>query len=147
MTLPAMQPSEHETPNESGGEALDQILFTEGIPGFSSHRSFNLEPVGGALFWLRSAEPGGPAFLVVDPSAFLPDYRVEPEDWMLASLGVSNTDDLVTLAVVTLPGSPDAPPTMNLQGPILINPDRRLGRQVILPDSAMGTRTPIPVNP
>ncbi len=146
MTVPAMQPSEPEIPDVSAETAIQEILFTEGIPGFSSHRNFLLEPVGGALFWLRSAVPGGPAFLVVEPSAFLPDYRIEPEEWMLASLGVSTTDDLVVLAVVTLPGEASDPPTMNLQGPILINPERHLGRQVILPDSALGTRTPIPLS-
>ena len=145
MTVPAMQPTEPESPAWLRGEAPVQLTFPEGIPGFASYRSFRLEPVGGPLFWLRSSEEHGPDFLVVEPLAFLPDYKVEPEPWMLASLGVSQVDELVTLAMVTLPAGAGEPATMNLQGPILVNPSEGIGRQVVLPDSALGPRTPIPV--
>ncbi|TVR58614.1 MAG: flagellar assembly protein FliW [Gemmatimonadales bacterium] len=145
MTVPAMQPPEPQFPEWLQGEASVPFSFPEGIPGFASHRSFRLEPVGGPLHWLRSSDDHGPDFLVVEPLAFLPDYRVEPEAWMLASLGVSEPNDLVILAVVTLPSETGEVPTMNLQGPILVNPRRRIGRQVVLPDSPLGPRTPIPV--
>jgi len=145
MTLPALKRPGLAPPEWLLGEPSLSLSFPAGIPGFASHRTFRLEPAAGGLHWLRSSEAHGPQFLVVEPRSFLPGFRVEPEPWMLASLDVSEGDDVLTLAVVTLPKDRSDPPTMNLQGPILVNPRRGIGRQVILPDSFLGPRMPIPL--
>jgi flagellar assembly factor FliW len=145
MTVNVEQTPALESPSWLQGRPSLDISFPAGIPGFTSHRSFRLEPAGKALHWLQSGEEHGPDFLVVEPHAFLPDFRVHPEPWMLKSLGVSREEDLVILAVVTLPNEMTELPTMNLQGPILVNPLQCIARQVVLPDSSLGPQTPIPI--
>jgi flagellar assembly factor FliW len=64
---------------------------------------------------------------------------------VLQHLGTSTADGLAVLALVTLPRIPDDLPTANLQGLLVVNPARGLGRQAVLPDSPWGVRTPIPI--
>jgi flagellar assembly factor FliW len=102
----------------------DIIAFPEGLPGFESFRRFTLLPTSAAgLYWLQSVEEPALAFLVVE------SRRIAPAAW---------PEQPGALAIVTLPAGP-GPATANLQAPILVDPVRITGRQVIAPESAWGT--------
>lgn len=102
----------------------DIIVFTDGLPGFELCRRFTLLPTSAAgLYWLQSVEEPALAFLVVE------SRRIAPSAW---------PEHPSALAIVTLPAGP-GPATANLQAPILVDPVRITGRQVIAPESAWGT--------
>jgi flagellar assembly factor FliW len=61
----------------------------------------------------------------------------------LAHLGPGSADDLLVLAVVTLPRGNDAAATANLRAPVVVNLATRRGRQVVLTDDRYSVATPI----
>ena len=70
------------------------------------------------------------AFIIIRPGDFMSDYRlvVSPSD--LEGVGAESLDGVLVFAIVTIPADPAAM-TANLQGPIIINPKNRKGRQAI----------------
>ena len=100
--------------------------------------------------WLQSVDNGALAFVLVDPLLFKPDYKVEigPED--AEDLGLKNGGNAAQImAIVNIPTrGEDGKPTeitANLLGPIVINVQKRLAKQVVLYDGQYSHRHPIPL--
>jgi flagellar assembly factor FliW len=68
------------------------------------------------------------ALAVVDPRRFVPAYRLRLAQRELAALQLAEPGDAAVLAIV---GKADGRLTLNLKAPLVINPLRGLGRQVI----------------
>ena len=120
------------------------FAFERGLLGFPEAREFALVPARReGMFWLQSADFEALTFLLVDPFQFVPDYSVELGESELGSTTPPAQEDLLLLVIITLPRTPEAPATANLQGPLALNLRDRLGRQVILADSPWGVRHPI----
>ena len=81
------------------------ILGFEGLTRFCLVDRDEMAP----FLWLQSADEEAVAFIVVNPKAFFPDYRIE----------VNDPRDL----------------SANLQGPILINTENGLAKQLVLVNS------------
>jgi flagellar assembly factor FliW len=97
-------------------------LFPYGLPGFPEPRRFFLHGDAKAVHWLLSGEGDRLGLPVVDPSLLVEDYASQlPEDIRLHR-------PLVRTVVV-----PGTPPSTRLVAPILLDPLRRIGMQVILP--------------
>jgi flagellar assembly factor FliW len=47
------------------------------------------------------------------------------------------------LAIVTLPGAPGEEASVNLRAPVILDPEGRSGRQVVLRDDRLGVREPL----
>ncbi|MDZ7630632.1 MAG: flagellar assembly protein FliW [Gemmatimonadaceae bacterium] len=122
------------------------ITFASGIPGFVTLRKFALvETQRHDLVWLQSVDDPELTFLLADPFALVPGFEVDLPTPDLAALGASGTEDaLLVLVVVQLESG--IPATANLQSPIVIDRDRRQGRQVVLPDSRYGMYHPISID-
>ncbi len=126
------------------------IYFPSGVIGFPNHKRFILfeHKKGSPFFWLQSVDDEELAFVLSDPLLFKSDYevRVGPEDRKGLELSES-CNGLQTFVIVNItPGQP-AEITANLLGPLFINPQSRLARQVVLYQYSYSTRTPIPVGP
>jgi flagellar assembly factor FliW len=120
---------------------IQMFTFERGLLGFPEAREFALVPARrGGMFWLQSADFEALTFLLVDPFQFVPDYSVELGEPELGSLIPEAQEDLLLLAILTLPRSPDALATANLQGPLALNLRVRQGRQVVIADSPWGVR-------
>jgi len=121
----------------------DQVYrFPSGIYGFPDARTFVLLPDDAeGCFWLQSLEHADLTFLLVDPFRFVPGYVVEfaPGTWSDLS---ADAHDLLVLAIVTLPQRKGDPPTLNLQGPLVLDVASRRGRQVVV-ETVHGVRHPI----
>lgn len=119
------------------------MTFAAGIPGFPMLRHFALvETQRDDLVWLQSVDDPDLTFLLADPFAVVPGFEVDIPAADLAALGASTTQEtLLVLSVVQLEGG--VPVTANLQSPIVLDRDRRRGRQVVLPDSKYGMHHPI----
>lgn len=86
------------------------------------------------FLWYQSVEDPSVAFIVVNPLFFFPDYRIEVNPKEIEELRVSDVRSVETYVIVTIPADPRNM-TANLQGPILINTETRLAKQMILVNS------------
>lgn len=119
------------------------LQFDEGLIGFYDCKSFRLiESDELAPFrWLQSSDRADIGFLVIDPALIVNDYKtvIPYREW--ESLGVKPE---VGMALVTcMVGSENAQTTGNLQAPILVNVQKRTGKQVILTETGLTSRHPL----
>jgi flagellar assembly factor FliW len=119
------------------------INFPAGLPGFAGLRNFALvETQRDELVWLQSVDDAELTFLLADPFAVVPGFAVDIPVADLACLDAASREPaLLVLTVVQLDGG--QPVSANLQSPIVIDRERRVGRQVVLPDSRFGMHHPI----
>lgn len=108
----------------------DIIRFAEGLPGFAECRSWVLLADGqnSALAWLQSVEQPDIAFAVVSPRRHVAGYRLRVARRELEPLEI---EDLQAVRVLAIVGKGERSITLNLKSPLVINLDRRAGRQVI----------------
>jgi flagellar assembly factor FliW len=117
------------------------IAFPEGILGFPSFHRYALldHAKGGPFRWLQCMDDGSVAFVVADPWLFFADYRVNarPED--LEPVKLASVETAGVLVIMTI--RRDAGEiTANLQGPLVMNAEARLGRQLVLNDPGLTPR-------
>jgi flagellar assembly factor FliW len=118
--------------------------FERGLLGFPEAREFALVPARReGMFWLQSVDFEALTFLLVDPFQLVQDYSVELGEPELGPMVPESHEELLVLAILTLPRRPDAMATANLQGPLALNLRQRRGRQVVIADSPWGVRHPV----
>ena len=118
------------------------ITFPRGLLGFSEHKRFCLlQPAeDSAFFWLQSVEDPTLAFVVTDPSFFVPEYSVPIRAEQMGELGMSKLEDAQVFVIVN---KVDQTLTGNLQGPLVINTLTRNGEQFVLAEKRWNTRHPL----
>ncbi|ACB85799.1 flagellar assembly protein FliW [Natranaerobius thermophilus] len=121
------------------------ITFPTGLIGFSDcKRYLLLEGEQGTPFWyLQSVEQEDLFFVMIDPTNFFEDYQIEPSSQDLAAIDLKESENAVILTLVTVPEQDIKSATVNLKGPVIINPDRRLGKQIVLHPSDYTTKHPL----
>jgi len=108
------------------------IAMPDGMIGFSERRFIILNPENGGPFcWFQALDNPGLAFVVVDPVRFFPEYQVMLNREEIDKLQLEAGDTTVLLCVVTMAPDPRRI-TINLQGPIVVNPVAMIARQVVL---------------
>ncbi len=114
-------------------EIDDILVFPRGIVAFEDCRHWVLlsDEENPALAWLQSVSREEVALPVVSPRRFAPEYSVHISRGEIVPLEITQFDQLYVLGVVS---SSDGDLTLNLKAPLIINLDRRLGRQVITND-------------
>lgn len=120
------------------------LTFDVGPVGFEALRRFIVMPnrKEGPLFWIQAVDDPEVAFVLTDPTNFFVDYRVEPETQERRRLGLSEEGTCYNLSVVTV--REDKTITLNLQAPILYNPENNRALQVILEGSDLPTKAELP---
>lgn len=115
-------------------EPDDILFFRNGLIGFEDCRHWVLLADGenSAVAWLQSMQHSDVAMPVVSPRRFVPDYqvRLDPDD--VESLQLTDAEQAFVLGIVS---RDDDTLTLNLRAPLVINLDRRIGRQVITVDA------------
>jgi flagellar assembly factor FliW len=111
----------------------DILIFPRGIVAFEDCRHWVLlsDEENPALAWLQSVSRQEVAIPVVSPRRFAPEYSVHVGRGQVLPLEFTQFDQVYVLAVVS---ASDGDLTLNLKAPLIINLDRRLGRQVITND-------------
>ena len=109
------------------------IFFPDGIVGFSDNRQWVLlgESESDAVGWLQSVSAPELAVAVVTPHRFAPGFCLRFHRDEITSLPWGPEDEAIVLAIV---GHNGDQLTMNLKAPLLINLNRRIGRQVLTSD-------------
>jgi flagellar assembly factor FliW len=129
-------------------EVSEEIIldFPFGIIGFEKFTRFVIleGPRPGPFKWLQCVGEPELAFVITEPEAFFEDYDVSVTPETLESVKLLDVEKGIVLAIVTVSRQP-AGVFANLQGPILLNPEARIARQVVLQVEGYGTRHPLPL--
>jgi flagellar assembly factor FliW len=118
------------------------ITFPKGLLGFPAQQRYVLIQPNeeGYFFWLQAVDVPDLAFVVTDPTLFVPEYRVPVRPEQMQEMGLDSMADAQVLVIVNKRGSVL---TGNLQGPLVIHATRRLGEQLVLADRRFHTRVPL----
>jgi len=116
----------------------DIVHFATGVPGFEQCRRFVLVTASelAPFTCLHGIDAGGPSFLTIDPRLLVEGYDTPLGAAERARLAVAPSDPLLWLAVVHVDG---AAITANLRAPIVINPRRMVGLQIMAAETAYAT--------
>lgn len=112
---------------------LQIIDFPEGILGFDFIKKFiimDAEDEGSPFKWMQAFDEKDLAFVIIRPLDFMEEYELVIAQNDLDTVKSDNIDELLVFAIVTIPENPRKM-TANLQGPIIVNPVKRLGKQAI----------------
>ena len=117
-----------------------KVTFPSGLFGFETLKDYVLlDAEQQPFYWLQSLDEEKTAFILIDPFLFRPDYEMDIDNEELRPIGISDPEKAVIFTIVTVP--PDnSPMTANLQGPLVINRDSKLGVQAVLTDSRWKTK-------
>lgn len=115
----------------------DILTFETGLPGFPNARKFILLPLDAdlPLVVLQSVEQQELGFVLAYPFAFKKDYEFEIDEEVKEDLQIEKEDDIVPYTILTLKETFQES-TMNLLAPVVINTVKKLGKQIVLQDSA-----------
>ncbi|BCS86817.1 flagellar assembly protein FliW [Pseudodesulfovibrio sediminis] len=109
------------------------IYFPRGLVGLEDKREFALLSVkddDSPFLLLQCVTDPGLGLLVADPYAFIESYDVKIENADRKVLKVENIRQVAVLVTVTIPRDKPEDTTLNLQGPIVINTEARIGLQI-----------------
>ena len=118
------------------------IRFPKGLLGFPGYSDFVLLEAGDESYfwWLQSTQSPDLAFVVTDPSVFVPTYKVPVREPQLTELGAATIDEVQVFVIVN---KRENMFTGNLQGPLVVSVHQRLGEQLVLSDRRFTTRVPL----
>lgn len=121
------------------------LSFNQGLPGFPEYKQFILLSLDAdlPLALLQSTEEATIGFVVAFPFAFKQDYAFDLSEEDKEDLNIEKEEDVLTYSIVTLKETFEDS-TMNLLAPVIININKKLGKQIVLQDSkAYPLRFPI----
>ena len=110
----------------------DIYRFESGIPGFLEEKQFCLLSLNETPFFvLQSIETKEVAFIVTNPFDTFRDYEVKLTDDVLSSLQIESEKEVMMFVILTI-HEPFNQTTANLQAPIILNNDKKTGKQFIM---------------
>ena len=117
------------------------ITFPSGLVGFAEDRRFVIreDDAAAPFLWLQSVDSNGLAFVMIEPHVSVSNYELELTQEHLNKLDAKSIEELRVFVLVTM-AQEMKDVTINLQGPLLFNPEKRLGLQFIIPDGKYSTR-------
>ncbi len=129
------------------------LVFPKGLLGFTGCTDFVLleagdpadagkagEQTSPQFWWMQSTQAPDVAFVVTDPSWFVPTYRVPMQPQQMSDLSITSIDDAQVLVIVNKRGNVL---TGNLQGPLIVNLHTKQAEQLVLSDRRYTTRVPL----
>ncbi|MEB3246160.1 MAG: flagellar assembly protein FliW [Vampirovibrionales bacterium] len=113
--------------------------------GFESQTRFVLiqHKPDSPFLWLQSADDPDLAFILTQPQWFSMAYSITIPDAAVDALEITCAEDVEIYTLVTIPDDTPERMTTNLLGPVVINKHNRKAAQIVLSDSAFGTKTPL----
>jgi flagellar assembly factor FliW len=119
----------------------DIVIFPDGPLGFPDCTRFTFidEERAAPFRMLQSLDNPALAFVVVDPLIARPDYHFDVTVEDLKLIKAETTENLLVYSIVTMNRNIHEV-TVNLQGPLVINPKQKLGHQFVLIETDYTTR-------
>lgn len=107
------------------------LTFPSGLPGFEQQKGYLLlaKPDEAPFLRLQMVEEPNISFVAIAPAAVLDHYQpdLSPDD--VQALGLRDAADALVFNLVTV--HPDGVATVNLKGPVVVNRQTLVGRQVV----------------
>jgi len=116
--------------------------FPDGLLGFEEDREFviiNSEDPEIPFQWLQSLRNPDLAFVIINPFLVYPNYDIRISKAVRDKLKIEDEKDVAIYSIVVVPEDMEKM-TANLLGPIILNIDKKLGKQVILDDDRYSTK-------
>ena len=112
--------------------AATNVRLPMGLLGFEKMKEYLLiaNPAEEPFGWLQVKGDTSLAFVVINPFLIVPDYRPDIPQADVAFLGIHDPEDAMLVNIVTVHKQGQA--TMNLKGPIVINRNTGVGKQVVI---------------
>ncbi len=120
------------------------ITMAKPILGFEDFKQFVLIEIDEIqpFMWLQAVDEPAVAFLVVNPILVYPDYRVEINAMEIGEIKIDDVNNVETYVIVTIGENP-MEISANLQGPIMINAENNLAKQLVLVNSEYKIKFPL----
>jgi len=120
------------------------ITMAKPILGFEDFKRFVLIEIDEIrpFMWLQAVDEPAVAFLVVNPVLVYPGYRIEINAMEVGEIKIDDVNNVETYVIVTVGESPGEI-SVNLQGPILINAENNLAKQLVLVNSEYKIKFPL----
>ncbi|MGG4491602.1 flagellar assembly protein FliW [Metabacillus idriensis] len=114
-------------------DEAQKITFEHGIPGFIEEKHFIMLPLedDSSFFILQSVQSQNTAFVVTSPFVFFKDYEFDLDESTKELLMIESPNDVEVFVILTV-SDPFTNSTANLQGPLILNKGKKLGKQLIL---------------
>lgn len=125
-------------------EKENVVDFEDGIVGFEDLKQFvivNIEECR-PFEWLISIENPTVAFPIINPVPFFTDYNPIKSIGDISPLNTKDGKNIETFCVVTLGDKPENV-TVNLKGPILVNMEKKIGKQFIMAEDYYNLHHPL----
>ncbi len=127
-------------------KAENVIQIPMGLLGFEQIKRYVLlaNPEEAPFQWLQVLDDPNLAFLVVSPFEVYPEYQPDVAEDDVQFLELRQPQDALVYNIVTLRGAGRA--TVNLKGPIILNRQTLIGKQVVIMNAAhYALQYPLPV--
>ncbi|MBN1575045.1 MAG: flagellar assembly protein FliW, partial [Chitinispirillaceae bacterium] len=92
--------------------------------------------------WLVCIDGSRLRFAVINPLLFAPEYSPAIVKEQLEDLEIRKPEDILLYTIVTIRENP-LESTANLGGPLIVNRQKRIGKQIIIDDDRYGTQEPL----
>jgi flagellar assembly factor FliW len=116
--------------------AATNVRLPMGLLGFEKMKEYLLiaNPAEDPFGWLQVKGDASLAFVVINPFLIAPDYRPDIPQADVDFLDINDPEDAMLVNIVTVHKQGQA--TMNLKGPIVINRNTGIGKQVVISNGA-----------
>ena len=120
------------------------IFFPQGLLGFERKKYYILveRDAYKPFIWMLNIDEPCLNFLMIEPLYFMPDYQPNISKRELNELQIDNPQSLRMYVIITLDDDIHKS-TGNLSAPILLNPKKKIGKQLVLLDDKYSTKYPI----
>lgn len=118
------------------------IKFQDGIPGFEDEKEFIIilnEDEENPFHFLQSVKNPQLSFVITNPFEIFSDYDILLPEIAINKLKIEKQEEVAIYSMVVIPEDV-MKMTTNLLGPIIVNIDKKLGKQVILDDDRYTTK-------
>ncbi|OXS77022.1 flagellar assembly protein FliW [Lysinibacillus sp. KCTC 33748] len=114
----------------------DILTFEHGLLGLENETNFVLLPIDAELplAILQSVDNVEIGFVVAYPFAFKKDYSFDISEDDRNQLQIEKEENVLTYSIVTMKETFQES-TINLLAPIIVNMDKRCGKQIVLQDN------------
>jgi len=132
---------QHSSLGEISYKKDDLLTFPQGLLGFEKKKRYILveREACHPFQWMLCPDDANVGFLVVNPLIFQPDYSPNISRRELKELEIDNPQSLSMYVIITLKEDFSAT-TANLSGPILLNAEKKIGKQLVLLDDSYSTK-------
>ena len=117
------------------------ITFPEGLIGLPELRRFAIveHSADTPLHWLLSLDEPELAFVIIDPTLVVGQYQVALSKVDVEKLELAEDTETAVFTLVVIPEDPREM-TTNIKGPLVINVEKMIGRQVIQDNAHYSTK-------